>query len=359
MDSITDTDVFETDVPARLDRLPWARFHWLVVIALGITWILDGLEVTLVGSLAGAISASPRLHLTEACSSALTASSYLAGAVVGALGFGWLTDRLGRKKLFTVTVLIYLVATVASGLSWNFWSFAIFRFITGARHRRRIRGGQRDHPGAHPRPQARLHRPLHQRHLLARRGARRVGAVVVLDKDVIDPELGWRLAFVIGGVIGARRAVPAPLDPGKPALADDARRPRGRQQGRQARSRTGSSTRPAQPLPPVPGERLRLRRHKGDWFVTSLRRAVPRIPAADHPRRRADGGAGVLLQCGAVHLCADADQVLRYSRRAWSAGSCCRSRSATSAGRCCWASCSTCSGARPMIYGHLRASPAC
>ena len=125
-----DGEVFETDVPARLDRLPWARFHWLVIGALGITWILDGLEVTLVGSLAGAISGSPRLHMTET-EFGLTASAYLAGAVVGALGFGWLTDRLGRKKLFTVTVLIYLVATIASGFSWNFASLAFFRFVTG------------------------------------------------------------------------------------------------------------------------------------------------------------------------------------------------------------------------------------
>ncbi|MGI4799617.1 MAG: MFS transporter, partial [Janthinobacterium lividum] len=124
-------DVFTTDVPARLDRLPWARFHWLVVVALGITWILDGLEVTLVGSLASAITGSPSLGLNSA-SFGFTASAYLAGAVVGALGFGWLTDRWGRKRLFTITVLVYLVATVGSGFAWSFWSFAIFRFFTGA-----------------------------------------------------------------------------------------------------------------------------------------------------------------------------------------------------------------------------------
>src|SRR3954451_3351243 len=97
--------VFETDVPARLDRLPWARFHWLVVTALGITWILDGLEGTLVGSLASAITDRPTLKINSA-EFGFTASAYLAGAVVGALGFGWLTDRLGRKKLFSVTVLV-------------------------------------------------------------------------------------------------------------------------------------------------------------------------------------------------------------------------------------------------------------
>src|SRR5947209_13453179 len=109
--SQTDRTIIETDIPARLDRLPWARFHWLVIFALGITWILDGLEVTLVGSLASAITDSPRLHIDSA-QFGLTASAYLAGAVAGALFFGWLTDRLGRKKLFSLTVLLYLIATI-------------------------------------------------------------------------------------------------------------------------------------------------------------------------------------------------------------------------------------------------------
>ena len=171
MAAATDPDIFTTDVPARLDRLPWARFHWLVVCALGITWILDGLEVTLVGSLASAITDSPRLQLDSA-SFGLTASAYLLGAVVGALGFGWLTDRWGRKRLFTLTVLVYLVATIATGLAWDFWSFALFRFITGAGIGGEYAAVQRDDPGADPGPAARLHRPLHQRQLLAWRGAR-------------------------------------------------------------------------------------------------------------------------------------------------------------------------------------------
>ncbi len=123
--------VFETDVPARLDRLPWSRFHWLVVTALGIAWILDGLEVTIVGSLSGALADSPVLHLSGA-QVGLAASAYLIGAVGGALVFGWLTDRLGRKRLFSLTVLIYIVGTLACGLAWNFWSFALFRLLTGA-----------------------------------------------------------------------------------------------------------------------------------------------------------------------------------------------------------------------------------
>ncbi len=93
----------ETDIPARLDRLPWSRFHTLVIAALGITWVLDGLEVTLAGSVSGALQASPALHMRDA-EIGLAGSLYLAGAVGGAFFFGWLTDRLGRKRLFNITL---------------------------------------------------------------------------------------------------------------------------------------------------------------------------------------------------------------------------------------------------------------
>src|SRR6201991_1232224 len=124
-------DIVESHVPARLERLPWGRFHTLVVVALGITWILDGLEVTLAGSLAGALKESASLHFSNT-DIGLASSAYLAGAVLGAIFFGWLTDRLGRKKLFFVTVGGYLVATAATALSWDAVSFALFRFLTGA-----------------------------------------------------------------------------------------------------------------------------------------------------------------------------------------------------------------------------------
>ncbi len=263
------TDVFETDVPNRLDRLPFSRFHWLVIFALGITWILDGLEVTLVGSLAGAISASPRLQLTGT-EIGLTASAYLGGAVIGALFFGWLTDKLGRKKLFTITVLIYLVATIASGFSWNFWSFAIFRCITGM-------GIGGEYAAVNATIQELI--PARRRGftdlvingsfwLGAALGA--LGAVVVLDPTVIDPEIGWRLAFVTGGVIGIgvlflRRFIPESprwlMTHGRPEEASDVV---GQIEARVERE-TGA------PLPPVPSGRLRLRRHQGGWFLPSLR----------------------------------------------------------------------------------------
>ena len=127
--SKNDGTIVESDIPARLDRLPWARFHWLVVVALGITWILDGLEVTLAGTLASAIRTS--LGLTNA-DVGFANTAYLLGAVFGALYFGWRTDQLGRKKLFFITLIVYMTFTAATALSWNMMSFVMFRFLTGA-----------------------------------------------------------------------------------------------------------------------------------------------------------------------------------------------------------------------------------
>src|SRR4051794_37635225 len=122
---------FQTDVPARMDRLPWGRWHWRVVIALGITWIIDGLEVTLIGAIGGILTRPETLHFSDSQVGLLGTAS-LVGAVLGALFFGYLTDKLGRKKLFTVTLAVYLIAAFCTSFSWDFWSFAVFRFFTGA-----------------------------------------------------------------------------------------------------------------------------------------------------------------------------------------------------------------------------------
>jgi MFS family permease len=120
----------ETEVPARLDRLPWSHWHLKIIIALGTSWMLDGLQVTLAGSLAGILENKQGLGLSAPQVTA-GATAYLAGAVLGAILFGYLTDRLGRRKLFLVTLATYGAATAASALSWNFMSFAVFRFVTG------------------------------------------------------------------------------------------------------------------------------------------------------------------------------------------------------------------------------------
>jgi MFS family permease len=204
--------VFETDIPSRLDRLEWSRFHTLVVVALGITWVLDGLEVTLVGALAGALQASPRLHLTAGEVGA-SASAYLAGAVLGALFFGWLTDRLGRKKLFTVTLGVYLVATAASAFSPDFAVFAAMRFITGA-------GIGGEYTAINSAIQELIPARFRGRTDLIVNGSFWIGAAlgalgvtILLDPALLPPDVGWRCAFGIGALLGLpilllRRFVP-------------------------------------------------------------------------------------------------------------------------------------------------------
>jgi MFS family permease len=190
-----------TDVPARLDRLPWSRFHRLVVVALGVTWILDGLEVTLAGSVAAALQTSPRLQLT-AEQVGLTGSAYLAGAVLGSLFFGHLTDRLGRKKLFNVTLGVYLVATALTAFSWDFYSFLFFRFLTGA-------GIGGEYSAINSAIQELIPARLRGRIDLAINGSFWVGAaggallsVWLLDPAFLDPDMGWRVAFGSGAVLG-------------------------------------------------------------------------------------------------------------------------------------------------------------
>lgn len=121
---MTTTETITTRIPARLDRLPWARWHWMIVIGLGTVWILDGLEVTVVGNVATRLSESGSgLSITTSQVTGLGAALYVAGACTGALFFGWLTDRFGRKKLFTLTLVVYLLATALTALSTQAWMF--------------------------------------------------------------------------------------------------------------------------------------------------------------------------------------------------------------------------------------------
>jgi len=193
--------VFETDLPARLDRLPWSGFHWLVVIALGVTWILDGLEVTIAGALTGALQESPTLRLSPA-EIGMSASAYLAGAVTGAGFFGWLTDRLGRKRLFNITLGVYLVATAASATAWDLWSFMLFRFLTGA-------GIGGEYTAINSAIQELIPARVRGWTDLVINGSFWVGAaigaagsVVLLNPLLFAPDVGWRLAFGIGAVLG-------------------------------------------------------------------------------------------------------------------------------------------------------------
>jgi len=196
-----DDRVIETDISARLDGLPWSRFHTRVVLALGITWILDGLEVTLAGALSGALKESPTLQFSN-FDVGFANSAYLAGAVIGAIGFGWLTDRIGRKKLFFITLALYLVATAATAFSWNLASYTLFRFLTGA-------GIGGEYTAINSTIQELV--PARYRGwtdlvingsfwIGAAMGA--VAAIVLLDPALFGPDIGWRLAFFSGAALG-------------------------------------------------------------------------------------------------------------------------------------------------------------
>src|SRR3954465_2191429 len=124
-------EVIETDVPARLDRLPWSRFHWRIVIGLGTVWILDGLQVTIVGGIAPRMTEPGSGIDITAAGVGLAGALYVAGACVGALFFGQLTDRYGRKKLFLITLALYILASVATAFAFAPWYFFLFRALTG------------------------------------------------------------------------------------------------------------------------------------------------------------------------------------------------------------------------------------
>jgi MFS family permease len=190
----------ESDAAARLDRLPWLRFHTLIVGALGITWLLDGLEVTLAGSLAPAFKASPTLHFSDQ-DVGEASSAYLLGAVVGALLFGWLTDRFGRRKLFFITLGVYILATAATAFSWGFASFAMFRFLTGL-------GIGGEYSAINSTIQEFTPACFRGATDLAINGTFWLGAALgasgalVLQDVAGDTDFGWRLCFGIGALLG-------------------------------------------------------------------------------------------------------------------------------------------------------------
>ena len=202
----------KTDIPFRLDRLPWSRFHVLVVLGLGITWILDGLEVTIVGSLGPALQSPQTLQLSSP-NLGLVASLYVAGAVAGALIFGWLTDRFGRRLVFYLTLIIYLAGVLLSALSWNFLSFACFRMLTGF-------GIGGEYAAVNSAIDELIPAKYRGRVDLIVNGSFWLGAAFgalaspfLLDQRIFSANLGWRLGFGIGGLLGTtilvlRRFVP-------------------------------------------------------------------------------------------------------------------------------------------------------
>jgi MFS family permease len=195
-------DEIETKVPARLDRLPWSKFHWLVIIGLGTVWILDGLEVTIIGSIGDRLTEGGSGITLDASNIGSAAAFYVGGACVGALFFGQLTDRFGRKKLFLVTLGLYIAATVATGFAWTAWYFYACRFLTGA-------GIGGEYAAINSAIDELIPARVRGRVDLIINGSYWVGAaggalltVVLLDTSIFAMDVGWRLAFGIGALLG-------------------------------------------------------------------------------------------------------------------------------------------------------------
>ncbi|MGW3277300.1 MFS transporter [Nocardia rhamnosiphila] len=203
-----------TRIPARLDRLPWARWHWMIVVGLGAVWIIDGFEVTVVGSVATRLSEPDSgLAISSAQVSGLAAAMYVAGACIGALVFGRLTDRYGRKKLFIVTLVVYLVATAMTAFSFSVWWFVLFRFLTGLGI-----GGEYAAinsaideliPGKY---RGRIDIVINGTYWLGASGGALL-SVAALNPQLFAPDIGWRLMFGMGVLFGllvlvVRRHVP-------------------------------------------------------------------------------------------------------------------------------------------------------
>jgi MFS family permease len=208
-------DRIRTLIPARLDRLPWSRFHLMLVVALGVTWILDGLEVTLVGAVSGVLQDQRTLGFTPA-EIGLTATCYLIGAVSGSLVFGYLTDRYGRRLFFFVTLAVYLAGALLTAFAWDLWSFIVFRMLTGA-------GIGGEYAAINSAIDELVPARLRGRIALYINGSYWVGAalgavstVVFLNPNIFDVDLGWRIGFFVGAMLSlfillVRRHVPESL----------------------------------------------------------------------------------------------------------------------------------------------------
>src|SRR3954453_732108 len=258
--------VVTSKIPARLDRLPWARWHWLVVAGLGTVWILDGLEVTIVGAIASRLQEKGALGLS-ASQIGLAATLYVVGACVGALFFGHLTDRYGRKLLFMIPLGLYLVATVATAFAPTFLWFGICRFFTGA-------GIGGEYSAINSAIDELIPARVRGTTDLMINGSYWIGtaigaalSLVLLDKSIFSSDLGWRLAFGIGAVLGIRIFIVRRMVPESPRWLSIHGRDKEAEQivgdiERQVEASTG------EPLKEPKGEiKIRQRESIGFWTI--------------------------------------------------------------------------------------------
>ncbi len=330
---------FKSDIPARMDRLPWSRWHWLVVIALGVTWIIDGLEVTLVGAISPVLERPDTLHFSSTQNGLLN-TAYLVGAVLGSLVFGYLTDRLGRKKLFTATLGLYLVAAFLTSFSWDFWSFAVFRFFTGA-------GIGGEYSAINSAIDELIPARVRGHVDLAINGTFWVGAavgslatLVLLDTRFFPINVGWRLGFGIGAVLGLviiffRDAVPESprwlMIRGRQEEAE--RVVSAIERAIEADPRVGK-------LPEAEGT-ITIKPHGPVGFGV-----IARTMLRTYPRRTVLGLTMIMSQAFLYNgvsftFALDPGEVLRRPARPRRACTCSPSRWATSSARSCWGGCST------------------
>ncbi|MGK8524471.1 MFS transporter [Nocardia asteroides] len=306
--SETQSQVIRSLVPARMDRLPWTRFHWLIVVGLGVSWILDGIEIQIVSSMGGPLQDADALHLTSGQVGAM-ASWYLAGQVVGALVFGRLTDRLGRKKLFILTLAIYLIGSGLAGFSWNAWSLYFFRFIAGM-------GIGGEYTAINSAIDEIMPSKYRGRVDIAINGTYWGGAalgaaasLILFNEDLIPTGWGWRIGFFIGPVLGLviiflRRHIPESprwlLTHGRAEEAErtvDEIEAQVRRQGiRSAPGRREQSAR-------YRGHRSTLLRADGSHILRPVSFSVV-------PRIHDDGDTGFPVQRHILHRRPGADQLL-------------------------------------------------
>ena len=348
MASGVETGRITTDIPARMDRLPWCRLHWLVVVGLGTVWILDGLEVTIVGSMSDAL-ADPKTGLgLDSFDVGLAGAIYVAGACIGALFFGQLTDRFGRKKLFLITLGVYTVATVLTAFSMNpTWYFAC-RFLTGAGI-----GGEYAAinsaideliPEEVPRPRRRRD----QRLVLGRCRRRCAAHHPAARPDRGRPGVGLAAGLRARRDPGGRHPDRAPPRAGEPALAVHPR-PRGRGRGDRPRHRGPGRQRDRPRRSHVVSETITIRQRKTIGLAADRQDRVHAVPEADRAVPVALHRPGVPLQRLLLHLRRHPERV--HGRRRRSATTSPSSRSATSSARWSSARCSTRIGRVRMLTG--------